>query len=213
MTRAEFFTLAKGMKAVYADLKFLPDKDSLEVWYGLLQDLPYDKASLAVRAHMCSNRFPPTIADIRAKAAEATADVGNTDKGTLEAWALVYKAICNSSYNAAEEFAKLPILCQKAVGSPNNLKEWSLMDIDTVQSVEQSHFIRAYSALLAEKKDSRGIIPADRERLGMGYESMADRIEADSSESKHKDLQGRGRKWSAKAETLFSNLSEEFNWE
>ena len=143
MEREEFKILVKAMKAVYAQPTFIPDKDAFDVWYGLLQDLPYEQANLAIQKYMTSERFPPTIADIRTKATEIIAPAEES-MSELQAWALVQRAIRNSGYNSEEEFAKLPEACQRAVGTAANLKEWALMDSERVETVEQSHFIRNY---------------------------------------------------------------------
>ena len=143
MTRGEFKTLVKGMKAVYAQPTFIPDQDAFNVWFGLLQDLPYEQANLAIQKYMTSERFPPTIADIRTKATEIIAPAEES-MSELQAWALVQRALRNSGYNSEEEFAKLPEACQRAVGTAANLKEWALMDSERVETVEQSHFIRNY---------------------------------------------------------------------
>lgn len=139
MEREEFKILVKAMKAVYAQPTFIPDKDAFDVWYGLLQDLPYEQANLAIQKYMTSERFPPTIADIRTKATEIIAPVEES-MSELQAWALVQRALRNSGYNSEEEFAKLPEACQRAVGTAANLKEWALMDSDQVATIEQSHF-------------------------------------------------------------------------
>lgn len=68
MTREEFLILAKAMKAVWTDPKFLPDKDAFDVWYQMLSDVPYREASIGLSAYMKTGKFPPTIADIREKA-------------------------------------------------------------------------------------------------------------------------------------------------
>ena len=65
MEREEFKVLAKGMKAVYAQPTFLPDADAFNVWYSLLKDLDYRVAQAAIQKYMLTNKFPPTIADIR----------------------------------------------------------------------------------------------------------------------------------------------------
>lgn len=152
MTREEFAVLVKAMKAVYSSENFIADKDAFNVWYGLLQDLPYEQANLAVQKYMTSERFPPTIADIRTKATEIIAPVEES-MSELQAWALVQKAIRNSAYHAEEEFAKLPEACQRAVGTAVNLKEWALMDSDQVATIEQSHFVRNYRASVQRMKE------------------------------------------------------------
>ena len=158
MTDKEFMVIVKGLKAVYSDPKFLADDDAIEVWYGLLCDLPYSVLSAATQKYMMQSEYPPTIAGLRKKAAEITAPI-QEDMSELEAWSLVRKALSNSGYNAEAEFDKLPELCQKAVGNSANLREMALMDIDTVNSVEQSHFIRSYRATLDRKRADAQVAP------------------------------------------------------
>ncbi len=151
--------MVKGMKAVYAQSTFIPDQDAFNVWYALLQDLTYEQANLAVQKYMITEKFPPTIADIRQKANEIVQpDVEILTE--LEAWSLVRKALSNSGYHAEEEFAKLPEACRIAVGSPANLREWAMMDTDEVETVEQSHFIRNYRTAQKRMKEE-AMIPAN----------------------------------------------------
>lgn len=153
MSKDEFRTLVKAMKAVYADPKFIPDQGAFEVWFTLLRDLPYAVASAAIQRHMMSSSFPPTIADIRRMAVENSTPVDDSIS-ELEAWSLVYKAICNLQWDAPEkEFDKLPDLCKKAIGTPANLREMAQMDTNTVESVEQSHFIRAYRTAKQQRQN------------------------------------------------------------
>lgn len=152
MEREEFKILVKAMKAVYAQPTFIPDADAFNVWYGLLQDLSYEQANLAIQKYMATEKFPPTIADIRTKATEIITPAEES-MSELQAWALVQKAIRNSGYNSEEEFERLPEACKIAVGNPANLREWALMDSDQVATVEQSHFIRNYRAAVQRIKD------------------------------------------------------------
>lgn len=155
MTRDEFKILVKGMKAVYAQQTFLPDKDAFDMWFALLQDLPYKLANVAIQKHMLTEKFPPTPAEIREKAAQMI-EVPETEMSELEAWALVRKAIRNSGYHAQEEFDKLPEACREAVGNATNLEEWAKMDYEKVESVGQSHFIRNFrTAVLRIKEEQR----------------------------------------------------------
>lgn len=162
ITQDEFKILVKAMKAVYPQETFLPDEDAAKVWFGLLKDLDYKTLSHAVQKHMMVSRFPPTIADLR----EQAVSVGNAvpdDQSELAAWSMVRQAISNSSYHSEEEFARLPPLIQKAVGNPANLREMAGMDMDTVNSVEQSHFIRSYRTMIAREREMQKLSPALRE--------------------------------------------------
>ena len=157
MTKQEFTTLVRGMKAAYSDPKFLPDEYAVTVWYGMLKDIPYKDASKAITDIMRTSPYPPTIADITQKVYQANA---REEMSGPEAWSYVRKAIQNSNYNSEQEFAKLPRSVQKAIGTSDNLKELAAMDAQTVESVEQSHFIRAYRTVLdRERMDEQANLP------------------------------------------------------
>ena len=71
----------------------------------------------------------------------------------MEAWALVAKAVCNSNYNSAEEFEKLPPVVQRLVGAPSQLREWAAMDSETFNSVVASNFQRSYKVRAKNERD------------------------------------------------------------
>ena len=141
MTRDEFKILVKAMKAVYSDPKFIADSYAFDIWYSLLKDIPYEVCNVAVQKYMTTKTYMPTIADIRQLATE-TVTPERMSEGA--AWNLVCKAMSNSAYHAEEEFEKLPVACQKAIGSPSVLREWAFMDSSQVNTVIQSNFMRSY---------------------------------------------------------------------
>lgn len=140
VTRDDFKILVKGMKAIYADPKFIPDKDAFDIWYALMKDLEYDYLNMAIQKHMISSKFPPTPADIREQYQSL---IEPDELNELEAWNLVSKAIRNSSYNYEEEFLKLPDVVKKAVGDASQLRIWA-MDENYNEQVVSSHFIKCY---------------------------------------------------------------------
>ena len=157
MTKAEFIPLVKGLKAVYADPAFLPDSDAIMVWYSLLKDFDYKDASRAVQEVMRTSKFKPTVADIIERIHVNVTDETMTE---MEAWSLVRKAVSRSIYGSVEEFENLPPACQKAVGSPANLRELAMMDEATVESVEQSHFVKSYRAIAERtQREERAALP------------------------------------------------------
>lgn len=151
MTKEEFMVIAKTLKAVYTDPKFLPDMDALNVWYMFLQDLDYQTTSNAVAKFISTSKWSPTVADIRQMAVELTAPPEDS-LGELEAWALVQRAIRNGTYGAEKEFEALPPLIQKAVGDPSNLREWAQTDEDT-RTVLQSQFQKVYRSTVQRAKE------------------------------------------------------------
>lgn len=65
MTLQEFNNLAKALRTYYPRENILPNKQSMELWYEQLQDLPYEIATLALKEWVLSNKWSPAICDIR----------------------------------------------------------------------------------------------------------------------------------------------------
>ena len=72
---------------------------------------------------------------------------------------MVSKACSNGIYGYREEFAKLPPEVQRAVGAPEQLREWAMMDSDTVQSVVASNFQRNYRASQTRAREQAKLPP------------------------------------------------------
>ena len=113
MTFDEFKVLAKGMKSVYTKENFLPDAESIKIWFSLLKDIPYEVLNVAIQKYMMTNKFSPTIADLRELASEVT--VGQiTDWG--DGWEQVLKAIrVYGSYNERAALDSMDDITRKCV--------------------------------------------------------------------------------------------------
>lgn len=138
----------------------------LRLWASEFQHDDYKAVYAVVRSIMSAgNReFAPNIGVIREKLRSFSADGELTEN---EAWALVSKAISNGIYGYASEWAKLPPAVQKAVGEPEQLKRWAVMNLDEVQTVVASNFQRSYRAI-AQREREMAKIPADVRELLTG---------------------------------------------
>lgn len=125
----------------------------VDAWHWVLADYDYKAMQVALKAYMQTDRsgFAPSPGQLIGMMSDiSTAG----DMSEMEAWSLVLKAIRNGSYGAAEEFDKLPPLVQKAVGSPQQIKEWATTEGE--ESVRQSNFLRSYRQLKdRESKEQR----------------------------------------------------------
>lgn len=113
MEREQFKTLCKGMKAVYTQETFLPDADAFNIWFSLLGDLDYKLLSAAIQKYMLTNKFPPTIADLRELATNIhCGDVPDWGEG----WEKVLKAIRKfGSYRETEALESMDYLTRTCV--------------------------------------------------------------------------------------------------
>ena len=119
---------------------------AVNAWTLALEEYEEKAVHMAFKLYMQTNTrgFAPAPGQIIDKIHTMTQP---QELNEMEAWSLVSKAIRNSGYNSAEEFAKLPPLVQKAVGLPSQLRTWAL-DENYNEQVAMSSFQRAYKAEL-----------------------------------------------------------------
>lgn len=163
MTRSETLAVMSILKAAYPayyrDMKRKDAEAVVNLWSEMLADYPSNLVVAAVKTHIASDRkgFPPHIGAIIA----AIGDISRpAELSEGEAWALIAKALRNSSYNSEKEFAALPENLQRLVGHHSQLREWASMDTGTVQSVVQSNFMRSYRARAESERKMRAM-PSD----------------------------------------------------
>lgn len=170
MTLDNAYEILSILKVAYPhSFKNISDTDvdaTANLWQRMFSSESYEQVEAAVYMLISSRTevFSPTIGEIKEKLLSLQAV---TELGEAEAWALVSKACSNGIYSYRQEFDKLPAVVKRVVGQPEQLKEWAMMDADTVQSVVASNFMRSYRAKTARDKEL-AIIPDDIKRLITG---------------------------------------------
>lgn len=170
MDRLETAEILTVLKAAYQQFyNGLSAEDAngiVDLWAEMFKDEPAAVVAVAVKAMIASrtNTFPPNIGEVKAQIVKMQAPQEMT---ATEAWALVYKAIANSGYCAQEEYDRLPKTLQRLVGSPSQLREWSMMEADTVQSVVASNFQRSYTARIKSDREYMAL-PSDIKQMLSG---------------------------------------------
>ena len=163
MTLDETITILKVIKAEWPhSFKGIIRQDAdakLNLWAEMFKDDDPVLVGAAVKALIVGGglEFAPTIGAVKSKMRDL---VGPDEMTEAEAWARVKKAICRSAYNSKQEFEKLPETLQRLVGSPYQLRDWSQMDIDTLDSVIGSNFQRSYK-VRAKRDREYAAIPED----------------------------------------------------
>lgn len=146
MTFDEFIVLAKGLKCAYTSPNFLPDEYSVKTWYKFLEDLPCDLATMAVQKYISTNKFPPTIADIRETVSDMMA--GSTDWS--ESWSNVTRLI--SKYGLPNEARAYDEMDQHTKEAVKRLG-WKNLCMSQNQSVDRANYRMVYESVVKEFKD------------------------------------------------------------
>ncbi len=163
MTRDETIKLLMVIQSAYPNFK-PPDKTvAVDTWYTMLKDMDYNVVQMGLRAYITSDTsgFAPSIGQL-INTIYLTQNPQELNE--MEAWALVSKALRNGYYGAVEEFDNLPPLVQKAVGTPDNLRNWSQTNTESVENVIQSNFMRSYRTVVKREEEIKKM-PADVQAL------------------------------------------------
>lgn len=183
MTRDDTKKLLMRIESVFPNWK--PQSDlrfAIDTWNEYLADYTYEQVLIGLKAYIATDTsgFAPSIGQLIDKINTLTA---NDELNEMEAWSLVSKAIRNGSYGAEEEFAKLPAPVQKAVGTSANLRNWAQTDIESIENVIQSNFIRTYRTVVKREKEYQKLPESVRlaimssrtdfvqKELGVGHEA------------------------------------------
>lgn len=152
MTREETQQLLLSISALYPNFNPQDKSMTVDAWHWALNDYPVTavKAALAIYVKTNNTGFAPSVSQLIG-CMYMPRDNQKMTEG--EAWALVKKAIQNSTYDSEAEFDMLPPAVQQAVGGAKMLREWAMTDSDEVNTVIMSNFQRSYR------------IAADRERF------------------------------------------------
>ena len=152
MDRDEFKLLVKGMKAMYSQPTFIPDQDAFNMWFALMGDLPYEVCNVAIQKYMLTNKFPPTVAEIR----ELAAGIVNGDPLTWgESWERALTAVRRfGSYNPKAALESLDPLTRKCV---DNIGFMTLCMSENIM-VERAHFQKIFE-IYAKREQTEKQMP------------------------------------------------------
>lgn len=150
------------IQVAYNKPELINTDEARQLWFYELKDIPGDVAMLAAERHIQTEKFPPTIADIRKHSAEI---LKREDMSEIEAWGYVRKAVNNGLYGYLEEFERLPKDIQKTIRHPETLREWAQLDPSEVETVVQSNFMRSYRATISSIRTDRLLSQSALERI------------------------------------------------
>lgn len=139
-------------------------RNAINLWSDMFRNDDVALVAAAVKSVIESDEkgFPPSIGQVKSKMRLLVQKPNELTEA--EAWSLVAKAVKNGLYESEKEFAKLPQNIQKLVGSHNQLRDWAMLDSDTLHSVVSSNFQRSYRAIAAREQEIAKL-PADVKKI------------------------------------------------
>lgn len=152
MNREETKKILRIMVDSYPNYKPVDMAETIDVWQMMLEDFSYQQVAMALKAYIMSDTsgFAPSIGQLVGKMQMISTP---NELNEMEAWALVSKAIRNGYYGAETEFEKLPEMVQRAIGQPSQLRQWAHSDMESIETVIQSNFIKTYRTVVKRESE------------------------------------------------------------
>ena len=175
MNAQEFANFAAALRTYYSRENILPNKQAMELWFRQLQDIPYDAAEAILSKWVATNKWSPSIADIRDGMAEIQNGGAVEDWG--EGWNKAMAAIRKyGSYNEAEALDSLPPLTRETV---RRLGYKSLCWSEN-QIADRANFRQVYEILEKRQVEDRKIPLPVREKIAGLMAGFAKPMEAET---------------------------------
>ena len=175
MTRQEFWQFAAAIRTYYSRENILPNEQAMELWFRQLQDIPFPVAEAILSKWVATNKWSPSIADIRDGVAEIQNGGPAPDWG--EAWGQAMNAIRRfGSYDEDGALASLPPLTRETV---RRLGYKSLCWSEN-QVADRANFRQVYEILSKRKVETDKIPLPVRETLKALTASFAKPVDNDT---------------------------------
>ena len=158
MTEQDTRKLLYMINSVYPHFKVENPEQTVMIWTEFLEDQDPIAIGASFKQYVRNDTtgYAPSIGQL----IQGAYDLQNRNELTAsEAWNMVYKALCRSTYYAEQEFEKFPEEVKIAVGSPSQLRAWA-SDSSFNESVASSNFRRAYSTACERKRSDALIAPS-----------------------------------------------------
>ena len=158
MDKKEFSIFASALRTYYPREKLLPNEPAMELWYNQLKDIPYNVAEATLNKWVATEKWSPSIADIRKTASEMVNGVTD-DWG--KGWEQVEKAIrYYGQYREAEALADMDDLTRRTV------ERLGFKNICVSENIiaDRANFRTIYEQL-AQRKETEQVVPATLKAL------------------------------------------------
>ena len=157
MNKQEFAKIVMALRTYYPRENLIPNQQAAELWFVQLQDIEYKTAELAVSKWVSTNKWSPSIADIRETVTGITQEADDWSKG----WERVQKAIDNfGRYREAEALDSLDEISRDAVKRIGFLQ---ICDSENI-AVDRASFRDIYKQI-ADRKRIDAQMPAQLKAL------------------------------------------------
>lgn len=162
MNPSEFSALIKEMQVAFPNATICPDDQSKTFWFRSLEDLDFKQAWVAVGRHACTSKYPPSIAEIRDQAVQATEP---NRRDWLEGWADVQRAIHRwgmySPQEALDALKEIDPLTSKVA----EMLGWQNLCLSENPIADRANFRQCYETAKSREMENAKLPPVFREAI------------------------------------------------
>ena len=152
MDKREFSIFSMGLKTYFPKDNLLPTDNSMELWYRSLKDIPYRLAEVFLQKWVASEKWSPSIAEIRKGCAEI---VTEETPDWAAGWSEVLKAVGRWGYmqeeQALESMTEITRMTVERLG-------WKNICMSENEVADRANFRNVYEQI-AKKETERRQIP------------------------------------------------------
>lgn len=140
LSRDDFKVIVASLKSAFPSWKM--DELAFNLWYTTLQDIPYPTLNKAAMNYIMTNKYNPTIADLRELSYRLSTDAPMLAPA---AWNQLIRAL-RQAYSPDSEmyWDQLPDLTKKIVGGYSTFRQWGNTSLETLESVQRPMFIKRF---------------------------------------------------------------------
>jgi hypothetical protein len=147
MTQEEFARLVMAIRTYYPKEKILPNKEAMQLWYEQLNDLEYATLSMSLQKWVNTEKWSPTIADLRRLSTEITTPSLDIDAG--QSFQEARKMIQTyGRYRREDAFANMTPITRKVV---ERMGYDTMCDCENIE-VERGQFTKIFDNLSQRDK-------------------------------------------------------------
>lgn len=153
MTKEEFMRIAAAINTYYPKEKPFPNAAAAQLWYEEFKDLPYEDVVVALRRHVNTSKWCPTIAELK----EAVVINVAGEKDWAAAWAECMQAVHKYGHpNIPAALKSMSPLAREAAEKVGFMAICMSNDL----SIERASFRKAYEQI-AQNEYNKAALPRE----------------------------------------------------
>lgn len=160
MNKTEFAKFAMALRTYYSKENLLPTDAAMELWYRELEDIPYDKAALMLRKWVATQKWSPSISEIRKGVTELL--IPETGEDWSTGWQKVLNAVGRYGYMRGDEalasFDPITAETIRRIG-------WNTICNSENLSVDRASFRQVYEIISTRAKETQQLPRAVRDQI------------------------------------------------